>query len=75
MTLHEPKISPQLPRFARDMGRNDKAGRIVATNCEVDQDDFELASFNREGGLGKVHQVFGGELNKIIEELNGALAA
>jgi type I restriction enzyme R subunit len=31
--------------------------------------------FTQEGGLGKVHQVFGVELNRMIEELNGALAA
>ncbi|MBS0165296.1 MAG: DEAD/DEAH box helicase family protein [Nitrospira sp.] len=47
----------------------------VAANLSIEKDDFELAPFNREGGLGKVHQVFGSELNKIIEELNGALAA
>ncbi len=27
------------------------------------------------GAGGRVHQVFGSELNQIIEELNGALAA
>ena len=47
----------------------------VAANLSIEKDDFELAPFNREGGLGKAHQVFGSELNKIIEELNGALAA
>jgi type I restriction enzyme R subunit len=47
----------------------------VAANLSIEKDDFELAPFNREGGLGKVHQVFGAELNQIIEELNGALAA
>ncbi len=47
----------------------------VAANLSIEPDDFELAPFNREGGLGKVHQLFGGELNTIIEELNGALAA
>ncbi|MGE3978389.1 MAG: type I restriction-modification enzyme R subunit C-terminal domain-containing protein [Nitrospira sp.] len=41
----------------------------------MEKDNFELAPFNREGGLGKVHQVFGSELNTIIEELNGVLAA
>lgn len=35
----------------------------------------KLKGFSQEGGLGKVHQVFGDKLNKIIEELNGALAA
>ena len=47
----------------------------VAANLSIEKDDFELAPFNREGGLGKVHQVFGAELNSIIQELNGALAA
>jgi len=47
----------------------------VAANLSIDKEDFELAPFNREGGLGKVHQVFGRELNEIIEELNGVLAA
>ena len=47
----------------------------VAANLNIEKDDFELPPFNREGGLGKVHQVFGSELSKIIEELNGALAA
>lgn len=47
----------------------------VAANLSIEKGDFELAPFNREGGLGKVHQVFGTELNNIIDELNGALAA
>lgn len=47
----------------------------IAASLSIEPDDFELAPFNREGGLGKVHQVFGAKLNKIIEELNGALAA
>ena len=47
----------------------------VAANLSIEKDDFELAPFNREGGLGKVHQVFGSELERIVEELNGALAA
>ena len=47
----------------------------IAANLNIEKDDFELAPFNREGGLGKVHQVFGSKLNEIIEELNGALAA
>ena len=57
------------------MGRNDKWGRIVTANLVVEPDDFKYAPFAQEGGLGKVHQVFGNELNRLIEELNGALAA
>lgn len=47
----------------------------VAANPVVKPDDFEYAPFAQEGGLGKVHLIFGSELTKIIEELNGALAA
>lgn len=56
-------------RFARSQALRNQA------NLSIERDDFELAPFNREGGLGKVHQVFGAELNQIIDELNGALAA
>lgn len=47
----------------------------VAASLSIEPEDFELAPFNQEGGLGKVHQLFGTELSKIIEELNGTLAA
>ena len=35
--------------------------------------DFEYAPFNTEGGLGKMHQLFGAALPKVIEELNREL--
>ena len=41
----------------------------------IEIDDFELSPFAQEGGLGKVHQLFGDKLNTIIEELNETLAA
>ncbi len=47
----------------------------VAANLGVEPDDFEYAPFAQEGGLGKVHQLFGNELNTMIKELNGVLAA
>lgn len=47
----------------------------VAANLAVEPDNFEYAPFAQEGGLGKVHRLFGAELNSLIEELNGALAA
>ncbi len=37
--------------------------------------EFEYAPFKAQGGLGKVHQLFGAELPKVIEELNRELAA
>jgi type I restriction enzyme R subunit len=46
-----------------------------AGHLSIEKDDFEYAPFAQEGGLGKVHQVFGSDLNMLIEELNGTLAA
>ncbi|MGH8857322.1 MAG: type I restriction-modification enzyme R subunit C-terminal domain-containing protein [Polaromonas sp.] len=47
----------------------------IAANLGIEIADFEYAPFNTEGGLGKVHQLFGAELPKVIEELNRELAA
>jgi type I restriction enzyme R subunit len=47
----------------------------IAANLGIEVDDFEYAPFSQEGGLGKVYQIFGEELNTIIEELNETLAA
>jgi type I restriction enzyme R subunit len=47
----------------------------IAANLGIEIDDFEYAPFNSEGGLGKVHQLFGAELPKVIEELNWELVA
>jgi type I restriction enzyme, R subunit len=47
----------------------------IAANLSIDHDDFEYAPFSQQGGLGKVHQLFGDELNAIIEDLNETLAA
>jgi type I restriction enzyme R subunit len=47
----------------------------IAANLSIDTEDFDYAPFAQEGGLGKVHQVFGDNLSGIIEELNGTLAA
>ena len=47
----------------------------IAANLGIDPNDFNYAPFEQEGGLGKVYQLFGNELTKIIDELNGTLAA
>jgi hypothetical protein len=47
----------------------------IAANLAIEVDDFDLAPFAQQGGLRKVHQVFGADLNRILEELNGVLAA
>ncbi|RZB29897.1 MAG: type I restriction enzyme, R subunit [Desulfobacteraceae bacterium Eth-SRB1] len=47
----------------------------IAGNLSIDTEDFEYAPFSQEGGIGKVYQLFGDELNDILDELNEALAA
>ena len=47
----------------------------VAANLSIEAEDFDLAPFAQQGGLGKVHQIFGDGLNEMLEELNGVLAA
>lgn len=47
----------------------------VATSFRVEKDDFELDPFNKNGGLGKMWQLFGEKTDEIIEELNEVLAA
>ncbi len=47
----------------------------IATSVEMTVDDFDLAPFAEEGGLGRAGQVFGSDLQNVLAELNGALAA
>jgi type I restriction enzyme, R subunit len=47
----------------------------IAANLGINIEDFSYAPFEQEGGLGKVHQLFGTELPQVIETLNRELAA
>ena len=47
----------------------------IAANLTIEADDFEYAPFSQQGGLGKVYQLFGHELNAMIQQLNKKLAA
>lgn len=47
----------------------------VAGSFHVAKEDFELDPFNKNGGLGKMWQLFGDRTDEIIEELNEVLAA
>jgi type I restriction enzyme R subunit len=47
----------------------------VAASFHVSKDDFDLAPFNAVGGLGKFYQLFKDDYEKILDELNEALAA
>lgn len=47
----------------------------VVNSFHIDKDDFDLNPFNAAGGLGKFYTLFKDDYEKIIEELNEALAA
>jgi type I restriction enzyme R subunit len=47
----------------------------IAANLQIETDDFDYAPFAQEGGIGKVWQLFGDDLNVIIDQLNEVLAA
>ncbi|MEO5947447.1 MAG: type I restriction-modification enzyme R subunit C-terminal domain-containing protein, partial [Chitinophagaceae bacterium] len=47
----------------------------VANSFHVEKEDFELDPFNKNGGLGKMWQLFGEQTDEIINELNEVLAA
>ncbi|MCW5672062.1 MAG: DEAD/DEAH box helicase family protein [Hydrogenophaga sp.] len=47
----------------------------IAANLGIEIEDFSYAPFEQEGGLGKVHQLFGAELPQVIETLNRELVA
>jgi type I restriction enzyme R subunit len=47
----------------------------VAASFHIEQDDFDLSPFGDQGGLGKMHQLFGNDTNALIDELNEVLVA
>ncbi|MFK5915537.1 MAG: type I restriction-modification enzyme R subunit C-terminal domain-containing protein, partial [Woeseiaceae bacterium] len=47
----------------------------IAQNAEMTVDDFEYTPFTQEGGLLKARELFGKDLQPIIDELNGYLIA
>jgi type I restriction enzyme R subunit len=45
------------------------------TSFHIDREDLEMAPFDARGGLGKMYQLFGNDMDSLIEELNKELAA
>jgi len=53
----------------------EKMAEHIASNLGIEPEDFGYAPFDQRGGLGRVHQLFGPELLKVIDELNRELVA
>jgi len=47
----------------------------VAASVHLDKDDLDYAPFDAKGGIGKMYQVFGNDMDNIINEMNEALVA
>lgn len=47
----------------------------VASSFHIDRDDLEMAPFDGQGGLGRMYQLFGPQMDALLDELNEALVA
>ena len=47
----------------------------IATSFHIDIEDLNYTPFDAQGGIGKMWQLFGEEMNSIIDEMNEALVA
>ena len=47
----------------------------IAANLAIEVEDFDTVPFNQRGGLGRVYQLFGADLELLLDELNGVLSA
>ena len=47
----------------------------IISSFHMERDDLEMAPFDAQGGMGRMHQLFGERMDAVIGELNEALAA
>lgn len=47
----------------------------MISSLHIERDDLDYAPFDAQGGLARMYQLFGEEMDGIIEEMNEALAA
>ncbi|ROQ49348.1 type I restriction enzyme R subunit [Marinobacter sp. 3-2] len=47
----------------------------VASSFHVDRDDLDMAPFDAQGGLGRMYQLFGAQMDWVMDELNQELVA
>ncbi|RMG78911.1 MAG: hypothetical protein D6712_20505, partial [Chloroflexi bacterium] len=47
----------------------------IAASVHIDPDDLDYTPFDARGGRGRMWQLFGDDMEKIIEEMNEALVA
>ena len=70
---HQVIQPPEVPTYRSVCGATGRTGHKGAKRARNDMKHHKPS--HAQGGLGKVHQLFGAELPKVIEELNRELAA
>ena len=45
------------------------------TSFHLERDDLDYAPFDSQGGLGKMHELFGDQMDALMDELNRELVA
>jgi type I restriction enzyme R subunit len=48
---------------------------FMAESVHVERDDLELGEMGKQGGLARMHQLFGADMDSVLDELNETLAA
>lgn len=63
------RFSPEQMDWLRELKNH------VVNSYHIEIDDLDYTPFDEKGGRGKMYQLFGAEMNDIINELNEVLAA
>ena len=65
-----------VPGAAHHALRVEEHGEVVRVDAvHLERDDLDMAPFDGEGGLGRMYQLFGDEMDAVIEEMNRELVA
>ena len=46
----------------------------ITNSFHLDRDDLDMAPFDSKGGMGQMYNLFGNQMDSVIDELNEVLA-
>jgi len=87
LTPHSDRIRKNFQNWVlkRHAGKGDKFNEVqmdwlrmmrdhLATSFHVETDDLDMAPFDGQGGLGRMYQLFGNDMEPLMAEMNEAVA-
>ncbi|MCA0137891.1 type I restriction-modification enzyme R subunit C-terminal domain-containing protein [Pseudosulfitobacter pseudonitzschiae] len=87
LTPHEDRIRKNFQNWVlkRHAGKGDKFSdaqmdwlRMIrdhlATSFHIEKDDLDMSPFDGQGGLGRMYQLFGEDMEPLMDEMNKAVA-